>query len=219
MPPEVVVDDGTVVGRALAVIDAVAEYGANVTLAQLATATGIPKPTVFRITASLIARDLLKRTKRGYALGPGLSRLGEKASLQIEFERYIPVLEELHASHGGVAWVTAGRDFLDVQPVVQVCDPEFVLVARNGWPVPGSAEMLANTAGGHLVLAHQPALFDRIARSEFMPTAPNASATHNSCTRACNGLAARDLPPNPSRASRDGVAWSRSCQAPPTDSP
>src|SRR5690242_2602799 len=126
MPREVVVDDGTVMGRALSVIDAVAEYGANVTLAELATATGIPKPTVFRIAASLVARNLLNRTARGYALGPELRRLGEKASLQIEFEPYTPVLEELHAAHGGVAWVTAGRDLVNVQPVVQVCDPELV---------------------------------------------------------------------------------------------
>jgi DNA-binding IclR family transcriptional regulator len=194
MPHEVVVDDGTVVGRALAVIDAVAEYGANVTLAELAAATGIPKPTVFRIAASLVARNLLKRTARGYALGPELRRLGEKASLQIEFERYIPVLEELHAAHGGMAWITAGRDLVNVQPVVQVCDPELVPAAQYGWPVPGTAEMLANTAGGHLVLAHQPALLERIARGDFAPTAPNG-------IRGANQLHARVQ-----QARRDGFA-------------
>jgi DNA-binding IclR family transcriptional regulator len=175
MAGEVVVDDHTVVGRALAIIEAVAARGAHVSLAELSAVTGIPKPTVLRIAASLVGRNLLTRTVRGYALGPELSRLGQKASLQQEFERYLPVLEELHAAHGGLAWVTAGRDLLNVQPVIQVSDPDLVALARHGWPVPGSAAMLTNTAGGHLVLAQQPDLLDRIARGGLAPpSTPNA---------------------------------------------
>jgi DNA-binding IclR family transcriptional regulator len=82
MSGNVVVDDGTVLGRALAVINAVAECGPHVALAELSTVTGIPKPTALRIATSLVARQLLTRTARGYALGPELSRLGEKALLQ-----------------------------------------------------------------------------------------------------------------------------------------
>jgi DNA-binding IclR family transcriptional regulator len=195
MAGEVVVDDHTVVGRALAVIDAVAARGAHVTLAELSAVTGIPKPTVLRIAASLVARQLLMRTERGYALGPELGRLGEKASLQQQFAHYQPVVEELHAAHGGVAWVTAGRDLLEVQPVMQVSDPEFVTVARYGWPPPGSTATLASTAWGHLVLAQRPDLLDRIARRGFAP-APSPNAIRD----------AGQLCASVHRARRDGFA-------------
>jgi DNA-binding IclR family transcriptional regulator len=193
MAGEIVVDDHTVLGRALALVEAVAEYGANVTLAELAAVTDIPKSTVFRIAAALVERNLLKRTDRGYALGHELSRLGENAALQKEFERYIPVLEELHAAHGGVAWLTAGRELVDLHPIVQVSDPGFVPLARHGWPAPDSAEMLANTAFGHLALAHQPDLLERITRG-LVSSAPEG--IHD----------ARQLCASAQRARREGFA-------------
>lgn len=174
MAGEVVGDDHTVVGRAMAVIDAVAACGPQVALAELATVTGIPKPTVLRIATSLVNRQLLIRTDRGYTLGPELSRLGEKASLQREFERYVPVMEETHAAYGGIAWMAAGRELVNVEPVVRVSDPEFVVLARYGWPAPGSTAMLTSTALGHLVLAQQPELLEPLARHPIAPSAANA---------------------------------------------
>jgi DNA-binding IclR family transcriptional regulator len=171
---EVAFDDHTMVGRAFAVIEAVAEYGPPMTLTQLAHITGIPKPTAHRIANNLVARQLLKRTNRGYSLGPALSRLGETASLQRDFERYIPVLEDLHAAYGGAAWLTAGRDLERVQPVAIVSDKGIVETALAGWPKPGSSAMLVNTAGGHLALAHRPDLFERVARDGMAPMTANS---------------------------------------------
>ncbi|WP_029112350.1 IclR family transcriptional regulator [Mycobacterium sp. URHB0044] len=169
-----VVDDHTVVGRAMALIEAVAICGPRVTLAELAAVSGIPKPTVLRIATGLVSRQLLTRTDGGYSLGPELSRLGEKAALQRDFERYVPVMEDLHAAYGGIAWMAAGRELEDVAPVVRVSDPEFVVLARHGWPAPGSVAMLTSTALGHLALAQQPELFERVARRPMAPSAPNA---------------------------------------------
>ncbi|MBE1546912.1 DNA-binding IclR family transcriptional regulator [Mycobacterium sp. OAS707] len=174
MAGEVVSDDRTMVGRAFAVIEAVAAHGPPVSLAELAYITGIPKPTTHRIVNNLVARELLKRTDRGYALGPALSRLGETASLQRDFERYIPVLEDLHAAYGGAAWLTAGREVDKVQPVVMVCDKGLVAAARALWPAPGTSAMLANTAGGHLALAQRPELFEQVARRGMAPSTPNS---------------------------------------------
>jgi len=171
---EIVVDDHTMVGRAFAVIEAVAEHGPPVTLAELAYLTGIPKPTTHRIVNNLVSRQLLKRTDRGYALGPALSRLGETASLQSDFERYIPVLEELQAAYGGFAWLTAGRELDKVQPVAIACDKGFVPSARAGFPQSGTKAMLVNTAGGHLALAHRPDLFERVVRHGMAPATPNS---------------------------------------------
>ena len=168
------VDDGTMIGRALAIIEAVADCGPNTSLAELARLTGIPKPTALRIANGLAQRRMLRRTTNGYALGPELSRLGETASLQRGFDRYLPVLEELHAAHGGVAWLTAGRELAKVQPVGMVCDDGLEGIARAGWPAPGSAAMLVNTAGGHLALAHQADLLERVARSGMAPSTPHS---------------------------------------------
>lgn len=189
-----IIDDHTVVGRALAVIDAVAECGPNATLGELATLTGIPKPTAVRIASNLVARGLLRRTPHGYALGPELTRLGETATLHRDFDRYLPVLQELHAAHGGVAWLTAGRELINVQPVLRVCDSEFAAIARHGWPATGSPAMLINTAAGHLVLAHQPDLLDRMARHGMTPATPNSLRE------------VRQLCASVDQARRDGIA-------------
>jgi DNA-binding IclR family transcriptional regulator len=182
------------VGRALAVLEAVAECGPNTSLGELATFTGIPKPTALRIANDLVQRGLMRRTSYGYALGPELSRLGETASLHRDFDRYRPVLEELHAAHGGLAWMTAGREsYVNVQPVGVVCDVGLTL-ARVGGPAPGSAGMLINTAGGHLVLAHQPDLLESIARNGMAP------CTSNSLREV------KQLYASVHRARRDGVA-------------
>lgn len=168
-----IVDDHTMVGRVLAVIEAVTESGPNTTLGQLATLTGIPKATVLRIANTLVQRGLLRRTGYGYGLGPELSRFGETASLHRDFDRYLPVLEELHAAHGGVVWLTAGHELVNVQPIIVVCD-NGLSVAQVGGPAPGSAAMLLNTAGGHLVLAHQPHLLERIVRNGMAPSTSNS---------------------------------------------
>ena len=49
-----IVDDRTVVGRALTVLEAVAELGPAATLADVAKLTGIPKPTALRIATNLV---------------------------------------------------------------------------------------------------------------------------------------------------------------------
>jgi DNA-binding IclR family transcriptional regulator len=186
-------DDHTVVGRALAVIEAVAECGPNTSLGEIASLTGIPKPSALRLAENLVRRHLLRRSKYGYALGPEFSRLGETASLHRDFDRYLPVLEELHSAHGGMAWLTAGSELVNVQPVGMVCD-RGLTVARIGGPMPGSIAMMLNTAGGHLVLAHQPELLERIARFGTVPSTPDSP-------RNLQQLYARVL-----RARRDGFA-------------
>lgn len=80
-------DDHTVVGGVLSVIDAVADRGRYVSFAELVAVTGIPAPTLFRIAATRVARNLLRRTDRCLAVGPELSHLGEKAARRHDFER------------------------------------------------------------------------------------------------------------------------------------
>jgi DNA-binding IclR family transcriptional regulator len=169
-----IVDDRTVIGRALAIVDVVADRGPDVTLAELAAATGLPKPTLLRIANDLVVRRVLTRNTHGYTLGPELSRLGEVALRQREYSIYQPVLEELHAAHGGIAWLSAGTELASLRPVSMVCDRAFAAVARAKWPSPESTATPINTAVGHVVLAHRPDLLERVARTGMAPSTPDS---------------------------------------------
>ncbi|WP_446219963.1 helix-turn-helix domain-containing protein [Micromonospora sp. IBHARD004] len=62
-------DDHTVTGRVMAVLEAVGALEEAATLAALTRHTGIPKPTVRRIAADLVARKILNRDATGYLWG------------------------------------------------------------------------------------------------------------------------------------------------------
>src|SRR5882757_1619212 len=91
-------DDNTVAGRVVAVLDAVAELGGSVSLAALTRSTGIPKPTVRRIAADLVARHLLEHCENGYRLGQRLLELGMSAAEQHGLRNAAaPYLQDLFA--------------------------------------------------------------------------------------------------------------------------
>ena len=58
-------DDGTVLGRALLVLDACLCTSQVASLAELTSATGLPKPTVYRLAEQLVRRRLLDRVEGG----------------------------------------------------------------------------------------------------------------------------------------------------------
>ena len=170
-------DDRTVVGRALEIIETVAALGPNVTLAELTTRTRIPKPTARRIAEDLVRRRILERSPDGYTLGVRLAELGETAALQNRYAALRPALVELHAQCGGIAWISAGRRFSELTPVDMVCDPGLAELARSAWPPAGTPETLANTAGGRIVLAERPDLLERVARTGWRPATANSPTT------------------------------------------
>jgi DNA-binding IclR family transcriptional regulator len=106
------VDDKTVVGRVAVILDAVADAGAPLTLAGLTRRTGIPKPTVRRIAASLVARGMLDRTDEGYEPGECLLRYGLRAMTRHPLALAAqPWLQDLYQrSRGELAWFATARD-------------------------------------------------------------------------------------------------------------
>ncbi|NMO03767.1 helix-turn-helix domain-containing protein [Gordonia sp. TBRC 11910] len=189
------VDDHTMLGRAMAIVDAIADHGCGLPLTDLAAVTGLPKPTTLRIANSLVERNILTRNAFGYALGPSLVGLGETAALQRRFERYRPILDELQRRHGGVAWLTAGPSIVRVHPIAVVCAPRLLPLAHSAWPASDSPEMLANTAGGHLALAQRPDLIDQVvARGGLRRRTPTSLRD------------ARELAAAVARVQRDGFA-------------
>jgi DNA-binding IclR family transcriptional regulator len=66
-------DDHTVTGRVLAVLETVAAHDRPMSPAELTRAVAIPRPTVRRIATDLCGRRMLRQgVDGGYLLGPGM---------------------------------------------------------------------------------------------------------------------------------------------------
>lgn len=92
----------SVLGRAIALLRAIDEDDDAVTLAELGRRTGLPRSTVHRLAAELIALGMLDRTSDGsVTLGAGLWELGELAPLSLRLrERALPHLQTLYEATG-----------------------------------------------------------------------------------------------------------------------
>lgn len=128
----------SVLERAFALLDCFTADERELTLAELASRTGIPKPTVHRLTKSLVERRLLKRTATGFSVGIGLFELGELApDLRALRDASLPCLEELfEQTHETIhLGVLDGREVLYFVKIVGY--RAFPLPTRTGgrWPV------------------------------------------------------------------------------------
>ncbi|WP_269938704.1 helix-turn-helix domain-containing protein [Arthrobacter sp. HY1533] len=171
-------DDGTVVGRALEIMNAVA-LRLQTPLAELAARTGIPKPTARRIAEDLVRRQILVRAPHGYAMGCALDHFSQAAALQRMFPDAHEQLVELQARCGGNAWFSAvGRTgTAGPAPVEMVHDAGLPAPDAAPWPDLTNPKNLVNTAAGHLVLAHRPELLEQVARTGLPRATPYSPAT------------------------------------------
>jgi len=87
----------TVLGKAVAILNAFAADDRALPLAELVRRTGLPKGTVHRICGDLVTHRLLDRTERGYRLSGGLFELGMRASIERSLlELAMPFLQDLY---------------------------------------------------------------------------------------------------------------------------
>lgn len=71
------------VERAFEVLEVLARNGGELSLAEIAAATGRPAPSVHRLVRTLVGLGYLRQeASRRYALAPGLIRLGDSAAKQ-----------------------------------------------------------------------------------------------------------------------------------------
>ena len=70
----------SVLVRVFTLLDCFSAEQTELTLAELASRTAIPKPTVHRLAKVLVEQRLLKRTATGFSLGIRLFELGELVS-------------------------------------------------------------------------------------------------------------------------------------------
>jgi IclR family transcriptional regulator, acetate operon repressor len=72
------------VGRAFTILELMANAEGDVGLSELATASGLPLPTIHRLVRTLVLQGYVRQLpSRRYGLGPALIRLGDSASRQL----------------------------------------------------------------------------------------------------------------------------------------
>jgi DNA-binding IclR family transcriptional regulator len=132
----------SVLERVFALLDCFTAAEPHHTLAELASRTGIPKPTVHRLTGVLVDQRLLKRTGTGFSLGLRLFELGELVGDRRKLrDASLPVLEELfEQTHETIHLGVIDGD--EVLYFVKIAGYRaFPLPTRSGgrWPVHASA--------------------------------------------------------------------------------
>lgn len=126
------------VGRAFALLELLAQANDALSLADLAEAAELPQPTVHRLLRTMLNLGYVRQLdSRKYALGPGLIRLGERATPRLA-ERARAVLVRLEE----VAQETANLAILDGDLVTYIAQ------------VPSRHHMRMFTEVGRRVLPH-----------------------------------------------------------------
>ncbi|QHE73838.1 MULTISPECIES: IclR family transcriptional regulator [Rhodococcus] len=90
-------DRTTVLGKVMSVLHAFTIDDSAVSLAELCRRTSIPKGTLHRVLADMVAVRMLDRADAGYRLGGSLFELGMRASVERSLlEVAIPFMEDLY---------------------------------------------------------------------------------------------------------------------------
>ncbi|WP_280382274.1 IclR family transcriptional regulator [Nocardia wallacei] len=166
------IDDHTVIGRAVAILDAVTESAGPLPLAELTRRTGIPKPTVRRIANDLVEREMLARTPEGYAAGNRLIHQGLRSAFQSGHALTVqPYLQDLHRqSRGEMVWFATMTDGELTVAGAAFGRPHVPAIKAAAWP---TTELLGPSmvllASGRLQIAHQPERADAVLAGGWSP--------------------------------------------------
>ncbi|MEU1970840.1 IclR family transcriptional regulator [Microbacterium sp. NPDC019599] len=149
----------SVLDRIIAILDAVKESEAPVSITELAATTDMPKSTVSRLVAELSGQRYLERTDDGVRLGLRLFELGARASVPRRLlSAAAPVIRNLCDATGERVglWVQQGTDMVSIAAVAGRLP---MLPTRAGMRSPA-----LTTASGKAYLAFcaDPSVLDRV---------------------------------------------------------
>ena len=150
-------DDHTVVGRVMAIIDATLAANDPVSLADLSRLTEIPKPTARRLAMNLTSRGLLHKSDAGYSPGPRLADLGARAAERNGFRTLSePYLQEMFERTRGVIWLVELRPAEHLTTLVTAVFDRTSLPYSNEWPRKLDNPSILATALGLVALTDDP---------------------------------------------------------------
>jgi IclR family transcriptional regulator, acetate operon repressor len=158
-------DPNTVLGRSVGLLGAFRAGDGALTLAEIHTRTGFPKPTAYRLLNQLAGWGLLERDENGYRLGLRLFELGQLVPPHHRIGSALgPVLRRLHSTTG----LTVHLAVLDQTDVVYLDKLEATgappVASRVGGRLPAHC-----TAVGKAVLAHAPPTVARAVLERGLP--------------------------------------------------
>lgn len=155
-------------GKALGVLQLLAEFETDVDLQTLAARAGLPKSTLSRLLSTMRAQNFVYQDPRTrqYRLGWALVHLGEAAKRQFNLAEVLrPFLEQLARETGETASlaVLAGRHAVYIDQVVS----QSVI---KGVPPVGSALDLHCTGVGKMMLSSLPeGMLEQLVREQGLP--------------------------------------------------
>lgn len=173
------VDSGegrSVIARAFSVLAAFGDQRSSVSLGDLAERTGLPKGSLHRLCAQLVAQGAVERTEHGYRLGLRMFELGSQVpALRRLRDLAVPYMAELHTTTKCSVHLTvlAGTDSIVLNAVAGQAS------VRHWTPV-GGRRSLVSTASGKTLLAFAPEEL----RGRLMPV------THDALRRELELIAA-----------------------------
>jgi DNA-binding IclR family transcriptional regulator len=172
----------SVLARGLLLLDVFGQTETELSLAELATRSGLPKPTVHRLVAELVNWGGLERSRGGYRLSTKLFDLGQRVPRRRDLrEAALPYLEDLYeATHENIHLAIA--DDLDTLFLEKVTGHRSTpIISRVGGRLP-----LHCTATGKVFMAYGlPDCFRRVAAAGLARLTPR--------TIALPGLLRQDL--------------------------
>lgn len=142
-----------VIDKAFSILEVLGRSGRELTLAELAEESRLPKPTVYRILRSLRDLGYVGQSDRGgaYALSPRLSSLIEYGRDETVRDKALPLMQELHAAFDE----TVNLGLLEGIYIRYAHVIETTQALR--WIVkPGARDMFHTTALGRAIVAHLP---------------------------------------------------------------
>ncbi|MFE7422226.1 IclR family transcriptional regulator [Rhodococcus sp. NPDC057529] len=143
-------DPRSVISRAFAVLAALDDTTSSVPLARLAERTGLPKGSLHRLCAQLVAQGAVERTNFGYRLGFRMFELGAQASSPRRLrDLALPFMSELHAATRCAVHlsVLVGPDIFVVNSVTGRAGLPFALA-------PGGRSCALSSASGKAMIAY-----------------------------------------------------------------
>ncbi|WP_188588866.1 helix-turn-helix domain-containing protein [Gordonia jinhuaensis] len=214
-------DDKTVVGRTIAILDAVSDAVAPLTLAMLTSRTGIPKPTVRRIANDLVERGMLQHQPEGYWSGQRLMNQGLRSAQQHGLVTAAqPFVQDLYLrSRGGIAWFAnfAGGQITLISSAFGRSDSQEL--TSRAWPTAGTiGRQLVLTMPGRLHISARPELVDPMLRPGPQPLTRYSITGPRGLTRLLTEARDSGLVLRTSRSSSAGPAPLLRCGTGPTTS-
>lgn len=165
--------DGTVLAKAMLVLDAFSEGSSSLSLARLVESSGLPKSTVHRVASTLTSHGFLTRRGTEYSLGLRLFELGALVPRSISLRSAaIPFMQDLFMA----TQETVNLAVLDQTDVVYVEKLHGHRRSTAASRVGGRVRVHCTALGKAILAFSPPSLVEEVVKAGLRPMTPYSIA-------------------------------------------